>query len=279
VSVVTFRGGRAASIARCYHGRRIQVLTISLVAAAALALGAAGAASPEPRHPALTIFAAADLAFALKEIAARFEQTHDTKVTLVLGSTGHLAQQVAHGAPADVLFAANERFVDDLVRRGAIIPGTRALYAQGRIALATRKDRGPRLTELTQLADPRVRRIAIANPQHAPYGKAAEEALRAAGVWGAVVSTLVFGENIRHALQFLETGAVDAAIIALSLASVPGIEHALIDAALHEPLNQVVGVVTRSCCPERALAFIQYVNGPHGRPIMKRYGFRLPGEV
>ncbi len=224
------------------------------------------------------MFAAADLAFALEEIAAGFEKLHDVEVTLVLGSTGHLAQQVAHGAPADVLFAASESFVDDLIRRGAIIPETRALYAQGRIVLAARKGRGPRLTDLRDLAAPGIRRVAIANPRHAPYGRAAEEALRAAGLWEAIASKLVFGENVRHALQFLETGGVEAAIIALSLAGVPGIEHVLIDAALHTPLNQAVGVVTRSRHPGRALAFIEHVNGPQGRPIMKKYGFLLPGE-
>jgi molybdate transport system substrate-binding protein len=144
--------------------------------------------------------------------------------------------------------------------------------------LATRKDRDPRLTDLRQLTAASVRRIAIANPQHAPYGKAAEEALRAAGVWEAIEPKVVFGENIRHTLQFLETGGVEAAIIALSLATVPGIDHVLIDAALHSPLNQAVGVVKRSRFPERALAFVQYVNGPEGRPIMKKYGFLLPGE-
>jgi molybdenum ABC transporter molybdate-binding protein len=172
--------------------------------------------------PALTVFAAADLVFVLGEIAATFERIYDTKVILVFGSTGHLAPQIAHGAPADVFFAANERFVDDLVRRGAIVAATRTLYAQGRIVLATRKDRGPQLTDLRQLTAPGVRRIAIANPRHAPYGLAAEEALRAAGIWEVVESKLVFGENIRHTLQFLETGGVEAAIVALSVATAPG---------------------------------------------------------
>jgi molybdate transport system substrate-binding protein len=250
---------------------------IALVVTGACVLADARPARAQAR-PELTVFAAADLAFALKEMATRFEQAHDARVTVVLGSTGHLAQQVAHGAPADVLFAADESFVDGLIRRGAIVPGTRALYAQGRIVLATRKDRGPRLADLRQLAAPGIRRIAIANPRHAPYGKAAEEALRAAGVWEAIEGRLVFGENIRHTLQFLETGGVDAAIVALSVARVPGIESALIDAALHAPLNQAAGVVARSRHPDLALAFIRYVTGPDGRPIMKRYGFLVPGE-
>jgi len=228
--------------------------------------------------PALTVFGAADLAFALQELAPRFEKAMGVKVTLVLGSTGNLSRQIEHGAPADLFFAANESFVDDLIARGAVIPQTRTLYAQGRIVLATPKVFGPRLSELRALTDPRVRRVAIANPQHAPYGKAAEEALRTVGVWDAVRPKLVYGENIRHTLQFLQTGAADAGIVALSVANVPEIEWVPIDPALHAPLNQVVAVVRRSARPEIALAFIQYVNGPEGRTIMKRYGFRLPGE-
>ena len=248
---------------------------IGLLLALVVAAMSSGYAQTRPE---LTVFGASDLAFALKEIAAKFEQAHDAKVTLVMGSTGNLSQQIANGAPADILFGANESFVDDLIRRGAIIPETRALYAQGRIVLATRKDRSPRLVDLKGLTGPRVRKIAIANPQHAPYGKAAQEALQTIGLWDAVQPKLVYGENIRHTLQFLETGGVDAAIIALSIASIDGIEHVPIDASLHKPLNQAVGVVKRSPHPERSLAFIQYVNGPEGRPIMKKYGFLLPGE-
>jgi len=248
-----------------------------LVLAVLLVVGSVGSAHSQSR-PELTVFAAADLAFALKEIVPLFEKAHDAKVTLVLGSTGQLSQQIASGAPADLLFAANESFIDDLIKKGAIMPDTRAHYAQGRIVLATRKDRGPRLANLKELTDPHVRRVAIANPQHAPYGKAAEEALRSTGIWDAVEPTLVYGENIRHTLQFLETGGVDAAIIALSIANVPAIDFVPIDASLHKPLNQAVGVVKRSPHPERALAFIQFVNGPEGRPIMKKYGFLLPGE-
>jgi molybdate transport system substrate-binding protein len=248
------------------------VLALLLVAVASPPAGAA------EERAALTVFGAADLSFALGELAARFEKLAGAKVTLVLGSTGNLSRQIEHGAPADLFFAANESFVDDLVARGAVIAQTRTLYAQGRIVLATAKAFGPRLADLRALTDPRVRRVAIANPQHAPYGKAAEEALRKAGVWDALRGKLVYGENIRHTLQFIQTGAAEAGIVALSVANVPEVEFVPIDGALHAPLNQVVAVVRRSARPELALAFIQFVNGPEGRPIMKRYGFRLPGE-
>ena len=248
---------------------------LSLVLVMILALPGLGGA---PERPTLTVFGAADLSFALQELAARFEKATGVKVTMVLGSSGNLSRQIEHGAPADLFFAANESFVDGLAERGAVIPQTRALYGQGRIVLATAKAFGGRLGDLRALTDPSVRRVAIANPQHAPYGKAAEEALRTVGVWDTVKPKLVYGENIRHTLQFLQTGAAEAGIVALSVANVPEIEYVPIDGALHAPLNQVAAVVRRSARPELALTFLQFVNGPEGRPIMKRYGFRLPGE-
>ena len=227
----------------------------------------------------LTVFAASDLAFALRELAPKFEQAQRVKVTLVLGSTGNLARQIDAGAPADVFFAANETFIDDLVKRGVVLAGTRTVYAQGRIVLATAKTFGPPLTDLRALLDERVRHVAIANPVHAPYGKAAEEALRRAGVWQAVKPKLVYGENIRQALQFVESGAAEAGIVALSVASVPSVAFTMIDGSLHAPLIQAAAVVTRSASPDAGRAFIRFVTGPEGRPIMKRYGFVLPGEL
>ena len=228
--------------------------------------------------PGVTVFAASDLAFAFKEIAPLFERASGAKVTLVFGSTGNFAHQIDGGAPADVFFAANAEYVDALAARDRVIPGTRTLYAQGRLVLATPRAHGAKLTALEQLTDPRIRKVAIGNPRHAPYGKAAEEALRAVGIWDAVRPKLVYGENIRHALQFVQTGAVDAGIVALSIADVPEITSVTIDAGLHAPLNQVAAVVRRSAVPDLARAFIAFVTGPQGRPIMKRYGFVVPGE-
>jgi molybdate transport system substrate-binding protein len=252
--------------------RAWRVLVVAAIVLVAVAAGAQSSASPT-----LTVYAASDLAFALKEVAALFENAAGAKVTLVFGSTGNLAKQIEHGAPADALFSANEGFVDGLIARGAVIRETRAMYAQGRIVLAVPKG-SPAPKDLRALLDPKIRRIAIANPAHAPYGKAAEVALRTAGIWDTVRSKLVYGENIRHALQFLQTGAVDAGIVALSVAAVPEIDWVLLDAALHAPLNQAAVVVRRSPRPELALGFIQFVNSAQGRPIMKRYGFLLPGE-
>src|SRR5438093_1361315 len=226
----------------------------------------------------VAVFGASDLALAFKEIVPKFERARGVKVTLVLGSTGTLAKQIEHGAPADVFFAADRTFIEELAVKGVVIPETRALYAQGRLVLATARSAGAKLTELRQLTDARIRHVAIANPAHAPYGRAAEQALRAVGVWDPVRAKLVYGENIRQALQFVESGAAEAGLIALSLANVPAIDYVVIDRTLHAPLDQSVAVVRRSRRPELGLAFIQFVNGAEGRPIMKRFGFLLPGE-
>ena len=252
--------------------RRITMLVLGLV------LASGPAALAQPASPAITVYAAADLDMAFREIKPLFEKATGARVTLVMGSTGNLAKQIEHGAPADVFFAANESFIDDLLKAGAVIPQTRALYGQGRLVLATPTASGVAVRELADLLKPEVRRVAIANPAHAPYGRAAQEALESVGVWDRVKPKLVYGENIRHTLQFVETGSVEAGIVALSVADVPAVRYVPIDPKLHKPLNQVAAVVKRSARPELGLAFIQFLNGPEGRPIMKRYGFLLPGD-
>jgi len=251
--------------------------TFLALAAAWLALWAGRDAAAAERS--VTVFAAADLAFAFRELAPRFEGATGARLTLVFGSTGNLAQQIRHGGPADVFFAADESFVDRLVVEGALIRETRTLYAQGRVVLATARGAGPRLQALDELRGPRVRHIAIANPAHAPYGRAAEEVLRRRGLWEALRPKLVYGENVRHALQFLQTGAADAGIVARSVADAPEIEWAPVDPALHAPLDQVAAVVRRSPRPELGLALIRFVTGAEGRPVLRRYGFRVPGEL
>ena len=237
----------------------------------------AGQAVSNTSRPELVVAAAADLVFALREIAPVFEKERQAKVTLTFGSTGQLAQQIQQGAPVDVFFAANVAFMEDLRAKGAVLADSVETYAQGQIVLATQKSR-PALPSLRDLTRGDVKRVAIANPAHAPYGMAAREALVSVGVWTQVQPKLVFGENVRQALQFLETGNVDAAIIALSVAQVPDIRFGLIDPSLHRPIIQAAAVTTRSRHPDLARAFIRFVNGPQGRPIMKRFGFLLPGE-
>lgn len=235
------------------------------------------AGGPAAGAPELLVAAAADLAFAFREIAPAFEGAQGAKVTVTLGSSGQLAKQIQHGAPFDVFFCANVLFVEELREAGAVLPESIELYAQGRLVLATERGRPP-LATLRQLLREDIKRVAIAHPDHAPYGLAAKEAMQRTGVWEQVRGKLVYGENIRQALQFLQTRNVDAAIISLSVADLPEIRYTPIDGSLHRPINQAVAVTARSRRPELARAFIRFVNGPQGRPIMKRFGFLLPGE-
>ena len=245
---------------------------LAAVAAVLLAV-----ARPAPAEEVL-VFAAASLTDALRELGSAFEKTSGDRVVFAFGASNDLARQIVAGAPADVFFSADVGLVDRLVQRGLIIPETRAIYGQGRIVLATARSAGARLTDLRQLGEPRVRHVSIANPVHAPYGRAAEQALRAVGLWDSVKPKLVYAENVRQALQYVQTGAVETGIVALAIASVPEVEWVTIDPALHAPLNQAAGVLRRSGRPELGTALVQFINGTEGRPIMKRFGFMLPGE-
>ena len=230
----------------------------------------------EERH--LTVAAASDLSFALKEIAGKFEKDTGIKVILSFGSTGILSHQIENGAPFDIFFAANLKYIDALKQKGLIVPDTSRVYAQGRIVLAMNKKFGGGIKRLEELASPYIRRIAIANPDHAPYGIAAKEAMMRLGLWDKLKPKLIYSENIRQAVQFIQTGNAMAGILSQSVADVPELEYALIDDSLHTPINQAVAVIKTSKAEKEARAFIDYVNNPAGRAVMKRYGFLMPGE-
>lgn len=232
----------------------------------------------KPDHVELTIAAAADLQFAFTDIAELFEAQTGHTVTLVFGSTGQLAQQIENGAPYDLFAAADIAYVDRLAEAHRVLTDSVALYAQGRIVLAINTEAGVTAKSLADLTAPEITRIAIANPEHAPYGLAAQQALTTAGVWEEVHDKLVLGENVRQALQYVQTGDAQVGIVALSVAQVPEISWSLIDADLHAPLNQALAVVASSPHPDIARAFASFINGEQGRPVMQRFGFILPGE-
>ena len=226
----------------------------------------------------LTVSAAADLMPAFKEIGKLFEQESGTKATFNFGSTGQLTQQIEQGAPVDLFAAANVSFIEQLEAKKLILSDTKALYARGRITIWTRNDSALRLERVEDLARPQVGRIAIANPEHAPYGVAAREALQSAGVLDQVKSKLVFGENVAQTLQFAESGNVDVAIVALSLSTQSQGRWVLIPEVLHKPLNQALAVIAGTKQEAEARRFAAFVNSEKGRAVMRQYGFILPGE-
>jgi molybdate transport system substrate-binding protein len=226
----------------------------------------------------LTVFAAADLGPAFRRLIPIFERSAGARVTFVPGSTGTLTQQIRNGAPADLFFAASESAIDDLSKEGLVLPQSRTLYARGRLVLASLTSSPLHPAALKDLADPRIRRIAIANPAHAPYGLAAQQALQAAGVWSVVQPKLVYGENVQQALQFVQSGSADAGIVARSLADSGHIVWTLVDPLQYAPLNQTAVVLARTTQSRLALSFLTFVQGPQGRAAMKQFGFLIPGE-
>jgi len=227
----------------------------------------------------ITVAAAADLQFAFTDIADLYEQQTGRKVTLVFGSTGQLVQQIENGAPFDLVAAANISYIDRLVAGGLAIPESSALYARGRIVLAVNKQSGIQAISLEDLLSDKILHIAIANPEHAPYGLAAKQALESLGLWEKLQPKLVYGENVRQALQFIQTGDAEVGIISLSVANVPEITWTIIDESLHIPLDQALAILTASKNPDMARDFIAFINGENGRPIMRKYGFLLPDEI
>lgn len=228
--------------------------------------------------PSLTVAAAADLTFAFREIGALFTQQTGIQVTFTFGSTGQLAHQIEHGAPVDLFAAANVAVIDELERQGRILPDSKVLYARGRITLWARAESPLRLQRLEEVVRSEVTRVAIANPQHAPYGVAAREALQAIGVWDVVQPKLVLAENVHQALFYAATGNVDVAIVALSLSIQEGGRWVLIPEELHTPLNQTLAVVRGTKHESAARRLAAFINGPSGQVILRKYGFLLPGE-
>ncbi len=226
-----------------------------------------------PERAELTVAAAADLTPAFEEIGREFESTHKTKVTFVFGSTGLLTRQIENGAPFDVFAAANVSYIDQLEQKGLIVPGTKSVYARGRITMWTTANSSVKIEKIQDLARSDVTRIAIANPDHAPYGQAAREALERAGVWETVKPKLVYGDNIRQTLQYAETGNVEVAIVALSLSMQSNGHWVLIPEELHKPIDQGMGIIKSTKNEASARAFSDFVNGENGRTILKKYGF------
>jgi molybdate transport system substrate-binding protein len=229
----------------------------------------------------LKVAAASDLAFAFPDLGAAFEKATGTPVTFSFGSTGLLARQIAEGAPFDVFAAANVSFADDVVKQGVCFADSKALYGRGRVALWTRRG-APLPASPGDLRDAKYRKIAIANPEHAPYGKAAKQALIKAGVWDAIQDRVVYGENIQQTLQFAQSGNAEVALVALALALVTEGDYSAVDPALHDPLDQALvvckGAGGKSLHEPIARQFTAFVNSDAGRGIMKRHGFLLPGE-
>lgn len=229
----------------------------------------------------LTIAAAADLKFAMAEVVVQFRATQPSaRVEVIYGSSGKFLTQITNGAPFDMYFSADIAYPRELERKGLTAGATRP-YAIGRLVLWSLQ---PELanTPLQALPQSAIRKFAIANPQHAPYGRRAKEALEQQGVWEAMRPKLVLGENIAHTAQFVDSGAAEAGIVALALVLSPTMTGkgawTLIPAAWHAPLEQGYVITRRAASNPLAATFADYMSSTPARAIMRRYGFTLPGE-
>jgi molybdate transport system substrate-binding protein len=238
-----------------------------------------------PRKPCgvITVAAASDLTFAVNEIGANFEKATGCSVRVSTGSSGNFLSQIENGAPFDVFFSADIEYPRKLEAEGLAAPGSTYLYAIGKIVLWVRNDSPLDISRgFAALRDPGLHKVAIANPLHAPYGRAAEDALRKAAVYDAVKDKLVLGENISQAAQFAESGNADAGILALSLAVAPGMKEKgrfwRVPENLYAPIEQGVVVIRASNNPQGAQAFLDFIKTPATAALLEQYGFVLPGK-
>ena len=259
-----------------HQGRRSGgILREAALAILALCLSVAAAAAQT-----LTVAAASDLQAVLPAIAGQFEKDTGHKVTFTFGSSGNFFTQIQNGAPFDVFMSADIEYPRRLERDGIAERGSLYEYATGRIVLWTRNDSGVDVRKgLTVLADPKVRRIAVANPEHAPYGRAAVAALRHEGLYEAVRDKFVLRENISQAAQFVQSGNAEAGVLALSLALAPALKSAgtyiEIPAAFHPPIEQAAIVLAISKQKALARQFMDALKKPESIKTLQAFGFAV----
>ncbi|MFM2125914.1 MAG: Molybdate-binding periplasmic protein precursor [Acidobacteriota bacterium] len=234
---------------------------------AIFALLMAGCSAPRPEQ--LTVAAASNLAGVFEKVAAAYEQQSGVRVVLTYGSTAQLTQQIENGAPFDVFAAADTEHIDKLLENGKIAAHSRAIYARGRLAMWAP---GGEVRRLEDLLKPEVKFIAIAQPDLAPYGKAAVEALKSAGLWEQVQPHVVFANNVSMARQYAATGNATVALTAYSLVMNDGGAVTKLDAGI----DQALGIVTSTEQPERALGFATFVRSAPMKALLRENGYDVP---
>jgi molybdate transport system substrate-binding protein len=254
--------------------------------AAALVGAVAAGACRAPRQGGgrgtVRIAAAADLNVALAEVITRFTAGRQVDVSASYGSSGTFFAQLMNGAPFDLFLSADVEYPRRLAERGLTLPGSAFTYAVGRLVLWV--PAGSALDVqgggLEALRDPAVRRVAIANPDHAPYGRAAMAALQTADLLDAVKPRLVYGENVAQALQFAQSGAADAGIVALSLALSPAVRESgrwvELPSGAYPRIEQGGAILSWAADPDAARTFRAFLIGGEGRAILQHYGFSVP---
>ena len=232
----------------------------------------------------ITVAAAADLNAALPELAAEYQRQTGNSVKLAFGSSGSLFSQIQNGAPFDMFFSADEDYPRQLVEAGVAERSSLYRYAVGKLVVWVPASSSLEVEQsgIKVLLDRSVKKIAIANPQHAPYGRAAEAALRHFGIYEQAAPRLVLGENVSQAAQFVESGSAQAGLIALSHALSPSLKgkgrYWIVPADAHPPLNQAAVILARSSPKQEAANFLAFLKTPQAIEVLRRYGFAIPEE-
>ncbi len=226
----------------------------------------------------LRIAAASDLQLALPKLLDRFQAGTGIVLTPVFLASGKLAEQIKQGAPFDVFMAANESFVRDLADGGFIRPESVHPYVRGSLVLAVYHELGETVRSLADLDKPEVKKIALANPATAPYGKAGKQALERASLWEKLQPKIVQADSVRQALLYAQKGDAEAALVGRAIAAVPEIRAVEIDPGLYDPIVQALGIVQATNRRTDAEAFARFVLGAEGQAILKEFGFQ-PAEA
>lgn len=264
-------------------GRRAVLRHLGPAVGLALGLVALGCRDRQENAPAgardLRVAAAADLEPAFRALGSRYRERHGRQVVFSFAGSQALAQQIRHGAPYDLYAAASVAHIESLQADGRIVPGSLLRYARGTLVLwagpASAQPGRSLPATVAALVEPQYRRIALANPEHAPYGLAAVQALRAAGVYAALSPRLVFGENVRQAQQFVATGNAEVVMGAQALAIASGGAYTVVPQALYTPLVQALGIV-RGGDEAAAAHFVAVLQSAQGQAILARFGFAPP---
>jgi molybdate transport system substrate-binding protein len=237
--------------------------------------------APAARAQVIRVAAASDLQFAMDDLASRYQKQTGQQISVTYGSSGNFYAQIQSGAPFDVFFSADILYAQKLIDAHLADPKSLVMYARGQIVLWAPGDAHLNLSQagFAGLRDSRVQKIAIANPEHAPYGRAAVAALQHAGLYEELKSKLVYGENISQAAQFAQSGSAQVGILALSLALSPNMKSGdrwLIPAELYPPLDQAAVLLDASANKTGARAFLAFVNSDAGHEVLSQHGFTLP---
>lgn len=249
----------------------LPLLALLVVAACSKKTPSAGAAKT------FRVAAAADLARAFDEVGKAYEKQTGIKPVFDFGSSGLLAKQIEQGAPFSLYAAANKSFADQVVKAGKCDASTMQLYSRGRIVVWGKAGSPAKLEELV---DPKYKRIGLANPDHAPYGKAAVEAMQKAGIYDQVKDRLVMAENVQAAMTYAKEGQTDVSFTALSLAIANETQGYLaVELDLHQPLEQTMVVCGKGPEADAAHEFAKFVVGDAGRGIMEKFGFSTTGVL